>query len=137
MNERATIGAIVLLLAAGGLMQALSPALQALVGTYVAVAGPADGGVRHVLSLGADTTATLRTTSPDGQLELSAESGAWMADGPTIQVVLADPSDPATVTTLVLKQEDGALVASGFEARRGRCAGLAFARTESEGLGPH
>jgi hypothetical protein len=118
-------------------MQALSPAIQALVGTYVAVAGPSDGEVRHVLSLGADATATLRTMSPDGKHELSAESGAWIADGPTIQVVLADPSDPAALTTLVLKKEDGSLVASGLEGRRSRFAGLAFARTESEGLGPH
>ena len=137
MNERATIGAIVLLLAAGGLMQAISPAIQALVGTYVAVAGPGDGEVRHVLSLGPDATATLRTMSPDGRHELSAQSGAWIADGPTIQVVLADPSDPGTLTTLMLKKEDGALVASGLEGRKSRFAGLAFARTDGEGPGPH
>ena len=132
MNERATIAAIVILIAAGGVIQVTSPTALASVGTYVAVAGPGDGSVRHVLSLGGDTTATLRTLSPDGAHELGVESGAWLVDGPTVQVVLADPSDPASATFVMFETRDGALVETGRSGARSRFTGLTFTKAIPE-----
>src|SRR5688572_12720950 len=126
MNERATIAALVILLAAAGATQVTSPRALAAVGTYVAITDRAEGSVRHVLALGDDSTATMRTLSPDGRHELGVESGAWILDGPTVQVVLADPSDPASARALIFETRDGALVATGPKGAPSRFAGLTF-----------
>jgi hypothetical protein len=132
LNERVTIAAIVLLLAGGGLMQALSPSVQALVGTYESVLVTSDGNVRCVLSLANDTTATFRTTSPDGKTETAAYSGAWISDGGTIQLVFNNPDDPSKPVAVTLEPRDGAIFVVEVEGRKSPYAGLTFTRSNAE-----
>ena len=132
MNERVTMAALVLLLAAGGLMQAMSPSVQAMVGTYEAVLSTSDGDVRCVLALAKDATATFRTTSPDGTTETAAYSGAWISDGGTIQLVLRNPADPSKPVAVTLEPRDGAIFVVEVEGRKSPYAGLTFARSNAE-----
>ncbi len=131
MNERVTIAAIVLLLAAGGLMQALSPSVQALVGTYEAVLKTADGDVQCVLALASDATATFRTTSKADGAETGSYTGAWVSDGGTIQLVLRNPADPSKPVAVTLEPKDAMLVVMDVEGRKSPYVGLAFARSQS------
>ena len=132
MNERVTIAAIVLLLAGAGLMQALSPSVQAMAGTYEAVLVKSDGSVRCVLSLAKDATATFRTTSPDGKTETAAYSGAWISDGGTIQLVLNNPDDPSKPVAVTLEPRDGAIYVVDVEGRKSPYTGLTFTRSNAE-----
>ncbi|MGB5036316.1 MAG: hypothetical protein WBQ66_06900 [Blastocatellia bacterium] len=132
MNERVTIAAIVLLLAAGGLMQALSPAVQAMVGTYEAVLPTSDGDVRCVLSLAADATATFRTTAKDTGNETASYSGAWVSDGGSIQLVLKNPADPAKPVAVTLEPRDGAIFVVDVEGRKSPYTGLTFTRSSDK-----
>lgn len=129
MNERVTIAAIVLLLAAGGLMQALSPAVQAMVGTYEAVLTTTDGDVQCVLSLAEDATATFRTTAMVSGIETATYSGAWISDGGSIQLVLKDPADPAKPVAVTLEPREGAIFVVEVEGRKSPYAGLTFTRS--------
>lgn len=127
-----TIAAIVLLLAAGGLMQAMSPAVQAMVGTYEAVLTTADGDVRCVLSLAADATATFQTTSKASGAETGSYSGAWVSDGGTIQLVLRNPADPSKPVAVTLEPRDGAIFVVEVEGRKSPYAGLTFTRSSAK-----
>lgn len=128
MNERVTIAAIVLLLAAGSLMQAFSPAVRALTGTYEAVLATPEGERHCALSLSGDATAAFRTTSPDGQANPATYSGSWIADGGTVQLVLANPEDPSKPVAVTLEPIDGALVVKNVEGRTSPYVGLTFVR---------
>lgn len=131
MNERVTIAAIVLLLAAGGLMQALSPAVQALVGSYASVLRTAEGDARCVLTLSADASATFQRTASDGRSAPATTTGSWIADGGTIQLVLRDPADPSKPVAVTLEPSDGTLVVRDVEGRASPYVGLTFVRTDS------
>ena len=132
MNERITIAAIVLLLAAGGLMQALSPAVQAMIGTYEAVLTTTGGDVQCVLSLDADATATFRTIAKDSGTETASYSGAWISDGGSIQLVLRNPADPAKPVAVTLEPRDGAIFVVEVEGRKSPYAGLTFNRSSAK-----
>lgn len=131
MNERVTIAAIVLLLAAGGLMQALSPSVQAMVGTYEAVLTTADGDVHCALALAADATATFRTTAKADGAETGSYTGAWVSDGGTIQLVLRNPADPSKPVAVTLEPKDGAIFVVEVEGRKSPYAGLTFTRSSA------
>lgn len=127
-----TMAAVVLILAAGGLMQALSPAVQAMVGTYEAVLATSSGDVHCVLSLEKDATATFRTTSSDGRTETGSYSGAWISDGGTIQLVLKNPEDPSKPVAVTLEPRDGAIFVVEVEGRKSPYAGLTFTRSNAK-----
>ncbi len=136
MNERATIAALVLLLAGGALMQSLSPTVQAMVGTYQSVLATADGEVHCVLSLADDATATFRTTSPDRRTEAREYSGAWLSDGGTIQLVLRNPDDPSKPVAVTLEPRDGAIFVVEVEGRKSPYTGLTFTRSSADRPAP-
>lgn len=132
VNERATIAALVILLAAGGLMQALSPAVQALAGRYEAVLSTPDGDVHCELSLATDATAMFRTTPPAGRKEPAQYSGSWIADGGTVQLVLANPDDPEKPVAVTLEPGADTLVVKDVEGRKSPYVGLTFERSKVE-----
>lgn len=113
-------------------MQALSPAVQALAGTYVAVLATADGDQECELSLSADSTATFRTSSRNGRTEPASYSGAWISDGGSIQLVLKNPADPSTPVAVTLEPRDGAIFVVEVEGRKSPYAGLTFVRSNLE-----
>src|SRR4051794_134618 len=109
MNEKIAFGAMAILLSASMLAQTRSPEFAALAGTYVAVA--ADGSARYVLTLAPDGTAELRSSTYDRSLDAAPETGAWMLDGASVQVAVANGGVSALALTLEVR--DGALVAAG------------------------
>lgn len=113
-------------------MQALSPTVQAFVGTYSAVLPTADGDVRCELTLASDASATFRTSPPAGGAAPASYTGAWIADGGTVQLMVRNPDDPAKPVAVTLEPGDGALTVKEIEGRASPYVGLTFARS-SEG----
>ena len=111
-------------------MQALTPAVQALAGTYVAVLPTSEGDVQCELSLAADSTATFRTSSKDGRT--ASYAGGWLSDGGTIQLALRNPADPSTPVAVTLEPRDGAVFVVDVEGRKSPYAGLTFVRSTNE-----
>jgi hypothetical protein len=128
MNQRLAIGAIVLLLAGNGLMQALSPEGRALVGTYVTAARTGGDAARYVLTLHEDGVAEVLVEFSDTSRTPVTQKGAWILDGSTVQMAVS--GDGGDATAVVLTPKDGALVASGEEDSTARFAGLTFSKAE-------
>lgn len=132
MNQRVAIGAIVLLLAGNGLMQALTPEGRAIVGTYVSQARTGSDASRYVLTLHEDGIAEVVVEFNDASRASAIEKGAWILDGSMVQMAVS--GDGGDATAVVLTPRDGALVASGEEDSTARFAGLTFSKAEQTPL---
>jgi len=129
LTERATFAALVLLLAAGTLMQSSSPAVRAMAGSYEAELVTAQGSIRCILTLATDSTAAFRATPQGGEAGPVSYAGGWISDGGTIQVVLKNPDDPSNPVAVTLDPRDGSFVVKDIEGRRSPYVGLTFVRT--------
>lgn len=106
MNQRMMIGAVVLLIAASGVVPQPSPEMAALTGNYTLMLNQPDVNQRLTLVLGKDGSATL-TAEALGEKDVSTtESGVWTIESGVVKLTLTASSGTRPRQMTLSIQED-------------------------------
>ena len=127
MNQRMTVAAIVMLLAAGILTRNENPEFVAAVGTYVAVSQASGVITQRTLTLRDDATVALESVRSDSNKAV-VETGGWVVDGGAVQIALSSPTDPGDVFASTLLLQGDTLVGAVVDGPESRFSGLTFRR---------
>lgn len=93
MNQRMTIGALVLLIAASGVTPTKpSPQMATLAGGYTLVLRGAEGDQQLTLVLGPDGSARLTIETPGEKPPSTTQSGVWTVDSGEVKVAATGAS---------------------------------------------
>ena len=105
MNQRMTIGAVVLLIAASGVIPHSSPEMAALAGSYTLLSPP---NVNHRLTLVLikDGSARLTTEAPGEKLASTTQMGVWTVEGGAVKLALTASSGAGPRQMTLSIQED-------------------------------
>ena len=122
MTERMAFGAMVILLAAGGLLSASSSKGAAIAGIYTATGVDAT----YVLTLRADASADLVGTPTNAAGTPLHESGNWSLEGTAVQLNLAGSGDSELRSVVTLVPNGTTLGVQDVAGRDPRFRGLSF-----------
>lgn len=105
MNQRMTIGAVVLLIAASGVIPHSSPEMAALAGSYTLLSQP-NVNQRITLVLVKDGSARLTTEALDEKPASTTQMGVWTVEGGAVKLALtASSGDGARQMTLSIQED--------------------------------
>jgi len=105
MNQRMTIGAVVLLIAASGVIPHSSPEMAALAGSY-ALLSPPNVNHRVTLVLGQDGSARLTTEAPGEKPASTTQMGVWTVESGAVKLALTASSGAGARQMTLSTQED-------------------------------
>ena len=105
MNQRMTIGAVVLLLAASGVIPHSSPEMAALAGSYTLISR-ANVNQRITLVLVKDGSARLTTELPGEKPASTTQMGVWTVEGGAVKLALTASSGAGPRQMTLSIQED-------------------------------
>ena len=105
MNQRMTIGAVVLLIAASGVMPRSSPEMAALAGSYTLISR-ANVNQRITLVLVKDGSARLTTEAPGEKPASTTQMGVWTVEGGAVKLALTASSGAGPRQMTLSIQED-------------------------------
>ena len=108
MNQRMMVGALVLLIAAAGVIPKTSPAVAALAGTLV-LSEP-ESNRRLTLVLRKDGSAILTTETPAEKTVTATQSGLWTVDNDLVKLALTASSGASPRQMTLSIQEDSLVV---------------------------
>src|SRR4030095_5578324 len=104
MNQRMMIGAVVLLIAASGVIPKQSPEMATLAGSYST--GLSNINQRLTLVLGKDGSAKLTTEVLDEKPASTTQMGLWTVEGTAVKLALNAWSGAASRQMTLSIQED-------------------------------
>lgn len=125
------LAVIVVLIAASGLYQSITPEHAALVGAYAAAATSGTRSATYTLVLTKDYGASLQMAVAGDATPPAVERGSWVRAGSKVEVALASTGEQMTSTALTLSVTDAGLVVEN-NAAGSRFAGLTFVRTSGQ-----
>ena len=105
MNQRMTIGAVVLLIAASGVMPHSSPEMATLAGSYTLLSRP-NVNQRVTLVLVKDGSARLTTEAPGEKPASTTQMGVWTVEGGAVKLALTASSGAGSRQMTLSIQED-------------------------------
>lgn len=105
MNQRMTIGAVVLLIAASGVIPHSSPEMAALAGSYTLLSQP-NVNQRITLVLVKDGSARLTTEALDEKPASTTQMGVWTVEGGAVKLALTAASGAGARQMTLSIQED-------------------------------
>jgi hypothetical protein len=108
MNQRMTIGAVVLLIAASGVIPHSSPEMAALAGSYTLLSQP-NVNQRITLVLVKDGSAKLTTEALGEKPTSTTQMGVWTVEGGAVKLALT-ASSGAVPRQMTLSIQEGSLV---------------------------
>ena len=106
MNQRMMIGAVVLLIAASGVVPQPSPEMATLTGTYTLVLNQPDLNQRLTLVLGNDGSATLTALALGERAVSTTQSGVWTIEPGVVKLTLSASSGTRPRQMTLSIQED-------------------------------
>jgi hypothetical protein len=131
MNGRMTLAAVVLLIAASGVMPKPTAEQAKLAGTYTARIELPAGAEVATLVLAHDGSARFTRAREDGSAIPVTGVGVWTVDGGAVQAAFGAPGDRASKVAVAFEVEDGALVARDLDPSRWGPPPLALRRVGS------
>ena len=105
MNQRMTIGAVVLLIAASGVIPRSSAEMAALAGSYTLLSQP-NANHRVTLVLLKDGSAKLTTEAPGEKPASTTQMGVWTVESGTVKLALTTSSGAGRRQMTLSNQED-------------------------------
>ncbi|HTG13879.1 MAG TPA: hypothetical protein VK747_01280 [Blastocatellia bacterium] len=105
MSQRMTIGAVVLLIAASGVIPHSSPEMAALAGSYTLISRP-DVNQRLTLVLVKDGSARLTTEALVEKPASTTQMGVWTVEGGAVKLALTASSGAGKRQMTLSIQED-------------------------------
>jgi hypothetical protein len=106
MNQRMMIGAVVLLIAASGVVPQPSPEMATLTGNYTLMLNQPDVNQRLTLVLGKDGSATLTAEALGENAVSTTESGVWTIESGVVKLALTASSGTRPRQMTLSIQED-------------------------------
>jgi hypothetical protein len=106
MNQRMMIGAVVVLIAASGVIPKRSPEMKALTGTYILQLSRPTADQRLTLVLVEDGSAKLTTETLAEKPASTNQMGVWTVEGDAVKLALtASSGAPAGQMTLSIQED--------------------------------
>ncbi len=106
MNQRMMIGAVVLLIAASGVVPKASPELATLAGTYILQLSRPNVNEQLTLVLVKDGSARLTTESLDEKTASTTQAGVWTVEGGAVKLALTASRGAGSRQMTLSIQED-------------------------------